>query len=439
MAQINSRANVVLPKTHEGSIASKTPVVEQLRRSILATFLWEDGFYESGEEIASRIQDLTKLLNKDLAATVLLEAKIDQKLRHAPLLMAVVMARLGWLDKRVLAEVITRPDDLTEFLSLYWKDGKCPLSHQVRKGLALAFQKFNEYQLAKYNRPKAIKLRDVMRLVRPVPNTLEQATLWGKLVKGELGTPDTWEVALSTGKDKKETFERLLAENKLGDLAFLRNLRNMVESGVDRTLIKESCNKRSWSRILPFQFLTAARYAPTLEQELEKAMLLSLQGMEKITGLVNILVDASGSMAAVLSSKSELTRFDAASGVAILAREICEDAQIYTFNERVKVIPARRGFALRDALGKPAGGTYMWRAIQEAGTRGRSKLTIVLTDEETSDNGNASYANTDLLVIVNVGQSQHGVGYGKGVLHISGWSENVVTYIQEYLKQNPIV
>jgi hypothetical protein len=55
---------------------------------------------------------------------------------------------------------------------------------------------------------------------------------------------------LSAGKDKRENFERLLREGKLGGLAVLRNLRLMLASGVDPKLIRERLDKgvtfRSW-------------------------------------------------------------------------------------------------------------------------------------------------------------------------------------------------
>jgi hypothetical protein len=90
--------------------------------------------------------------------------------------------------------------------------------------------KFDEYSLAKYNRDNAVKLRDVLFLCHAKPKDKEQEALWKKLVEGTLETPDTWEVALSGGNEKKETWERLMQEKKLGGLAFIRNLRNMTNA-----------------------------------------------------------------------------------------------------------------------------------------------------------------------------------------------------------------
>lgn len=432
--QANKKAVYTGPKTHEGGMASRVDALETLKRSVLSTLLWEDSFYEDGEAIGERIKRLTKEVGADAALAVMLEAKNGQKLRHAPLLMGVAMAEAGWLKAADLDSIIRRSDDLTEFLALYWAEGRRPVDHQVRKGLSLAFRRFDEYQLAKYNRAKAVKLRDVLRICRPKPIDDTQAALWGKVINGTLETPDTWETALSGGSDKKETFERLLSERKLGDLAFVRNLRNMVESGVSRDAIKESFAAREWKWILPFQFVSAARHAPALEPHIEAAMLKSMDGMEKIAGKVTILVDVSGSMNDPLSAKSEVKRVDVAAGLAILARELCDDVEIYRFNDRVELIPARRGFALRDAIGGANGSTYMWGAIKTVAEHvGNQRLMIVITDEQTSDNGSPKDSNADFLAVVNIASNERGVGYGAGSIHVNGWSENVIAYLREYM------
>ena len=51
-----------------------------------------------------------------------------------------------------------------------------------------------------------------------------------------------------------------------------------------------------------------------------------------------------------LSAQSEMTRLDAACGLAILAREICDEVEVFTFSNDVVKVPPRRGFALRDAI-----------------------------------------------------------------------------------------
>jgi len=115
---------------------------------------------------------------------------------------------------------------------------------------------------------------------------------------------------LSAGKDKRENFERLLREGKLGGMAVLRNLRLMLASGVDPKLIRERLDK-GVARALPFRFVTAARHAPKLEDALEKAMLKGIAAFEQLAGSTGLVVDVSGSMNYKLSKKGETTRMDA--------------------------------------------------------------------------------------------------------------------------------
>jgi hypothetical protein len=206
--------------------------------------LWEDEFYEDGVQIAGRIRELVPKVDAAKVAALALEARESQKLRHVPLLLVREMARHAThrsLVAQTLARVIQRADELSEFMAIYWADGRAPLSGQVKKGLAAAFTKFDEYALAKYDRAGVVRLRDVLFLCHAKPNDADQAGLWRRLIEGNLFVPDTWEVALSGGGDKRAHWERLLAERKLGALALLRNLRNMKDAGVMKRLSSIHC------------------------------------------------------------------------------------------------------------------------------------------------------------------------------------------------------
>jgi len=428
-------ANKNYTKTYEGAPAKRINAEMQLRRSLMACMLWEDTFYEEGESIADRIASLVPQVEPKIVASMAIEAREKMKLRHAPLWVVREMARQPKhkaLVADTLVRVIQRADELAEFVALYWKDGRQPLSKQVKKGLAQAFTKFDAYQLAKYNRDGAVKLRDVLFLCHAKPKDAEQETIWKQLIDGTLPSPDTWEVALSAGKDKKETWERLLVENKLGGLALLRNLRNMAEAKVNERLIFSALDRMKTERILPFRFIAAAKHAPQWESHIEKAMLKCLEGREKLPGKTVLLVDVSGSMDSPISNKSDLMRYDAANGLAILARELCERVAIYSFSNSIVRIPDRHGFALRDAIAnsQPHGGTYLGRAVKYINDNEEYDRLIVLTDEQSHDHvpnpAGKGY-------VINVAAYKNGVGYGAW-LHIDGWSEAVLDYILEYEK-----
>jgi hypothetical protein len=401
-----------------------------LRRSVLACMLWENQFYEEGVEIAGRIRELVPKVEAAKVAALAIEAREVMKLRHAPLLVVREMARHAShraLVVQTLARVIQRADELAEFVAIYWAEGRAPLSGQVKKGLAAAFTKFDEYALAKYDRAGAVRLRDVLFLCHAKPKDADQAALWKRLIDGLLSTPDTWEVALSGGGDKRAHWERLLAERRLGALALLRNLRNMKDAEVSENAVFGALAAMKTERVLPFRFLAAARYAPQWEEALEAAMYRSLAGREKLVGHTVLLVDVSGSMIARLSGRSEMLRTDAAYGLAVLLREISEKVSVYTFSNDLKQVAARRGFALRDALenSQPHGGTNLGLALDKLDER--YDRIIVVTDEQSHDRVPAPRG---CGYMINVASYRNGVGYGKW-MHIDGWSEAVIAYIRE--------
>ncbi len=434
MAKMNVWKRMFPVRTHEGAVAQKVDAKSELRRTVLTCLLWEATFYEKGNDIAKRIAALAAENKPEVLAALAREARTKMQLRHAPLFLARELARrkgAGPLVAETLESVIQRADELGEFVALYWKEKKQPLSAGVKRGLARAFTKFDAYQLAKYDRESAVKLRDVLFLCHAKPKDEAQAALWKKLVENTLESPDTWEVALSAGKDKRENFERLLREGKLGGMAVLRNLRLMLASGVDPKLIRERLDK-GVARALPFRFVTAARHAPKLEDALEKAMLKGIAGLEKLAGLTGLVVDVSGSMNYKLAKKGETTRIDAAAGLAILLREKAEDFSIATFSDACVELPPRRGFALRDAIvGSQAhSGTYLKRALTQLYDKQEWReleRLIVITDEQSHDGILRAW--TPRAYVVNVAPYKHGISYGNNWTHIDGWSERIVDYI----------
>ena len=433
MAKINKLLRVF---THEGAKAKRfTPELE-LKRTLMNCLLWEDQFYENGVSITDRIKTLVPEVDPARVAALAVEAREVMKLRHAPLLVVREMARHEkhrLLVADTLEKIIQRPDELTELLAIYWADAlgpmqqrkKQPVSAQIKKGLARALTKFDAYQLAKYDRDGAVRIRDVLFLVHAKPKDKDQEKIWKQLVDGTLASADTWEMSLSGGKDKRETFERLIATKKLGGLALLRNLRLMQKAGVERDTIADALKAMRTDRILPFRFIAAARYAPDFEPELESAMLRSLTGYARLKGRTTLLIDVSGSMGAPLSAQSEMTRLEAACGLAILAREVCDEVDIYTFSQETVKVPPRRGFALRDAIvsSQPHGSTMLGAAVTEVADK--RKRLIVFTDEQAHD---AVPAPQSRGYMVNVASYQHGVGSGPW-LRVDGFSEAVIAWI----------
>src|SRR5689334_2519875 len=125
MAKLNVAVNIKA-FTHEGGRADAhlKPIVE-LERMVATCLLWENTFYEAGEDIAARIADLCRQVSPEDVAGLAIKVRNQYKLRHVPLFLGVQLAALArgrtdGLVRRTLRQVIQRPDELGELLAIYW-------------------------------------------------------------------------------------------------------------------------------------------------------------------------------------------------------------------------------------------------------------------------------------------------------------------------------
>lgn len=436
-----------------GAYAANQSNIALLRRVVLANLLWENIAYMDGELVAKEISRLIPLCNPEDVFTLAIEARKLQKLRHTPLFLAKEMCKHEGTKpyiSRLLPEIITRADMLTDFLALYWGEGKCPIAAQAKKGLAAAFHNFNEYKFAKYDRDSSIKLRDVMFLCRPKAQSEEEEQLFKKVANRTLATPDTWEVALSTGKDKKETWTRLINEGKIGGLAMLRNINNMKKANVDRKVIAKGLETLKSSMLLPMNFLQAARMNPEFKREIEDAMLASYAKLPKLKGRTLFIVDVSGSMTCRLSNKSELTRLDAAKAMAMLAANQCEDFELVCTagsdwsrvhsTEHIKY--PQKGFGIFEQIDHcekslGGGGIFTRQCLEwcRENIEGEFDRIIIFSDSQDCDwpNNRTPKPFGKYNYICDVSANTRGINY-KGIwdAEISGFSENFLTFIGAY-------
>lgn len=427
--RLNTAQNISRQFTNEGAPAKFISPEMQLRRSVLSCLLWEKEFYEDGKDIASRILETAANVDAATVSALAVEARNVHGLRHVPLLLLTDLIRRGGSGvSDTVASTIRRADEMAELISIYWRDGKKPLSKQMKLGLAKAFGKFSEYQLAKYDREGPVRLRDVLFMVHPKPKDEEQEALFKRVAERQLVTPDTWEVSLSGGADKKGTFERLIREGKLGYLALLRNLRNMMDAGCDRDLVASAIVARKGAELVfPFRYVAAARACPQLEPFIDQALCEAVASGPRLSGRTAVLVDVSGSMDTQMSGRSDLKRIDAA---AALASVINGDVRVFSFSEQVVEVPPRRGMAGTDAVVRSQihSGTYLGQAVHAINVNVPHDRLIVITDEQSADRVPDPVAKHAYMI--NVASSRNGVGYGRWK-HIDGFSEAVIRFITE--------
>lgn len=218
--------------------------------------------------------------------------------------------------KRFIDRVIYRPDDALEIMAYFKANVKeKAIPNQLRKGIALALTRFNDYTLAKYKgEGKSFKQIDLVNLTHP-----RHTPTIAKLVNGELISTDTWESKLSLiGQQdvseaekldlKGAAWKELILEKKIGYFALLRNLRNILRQAPDvldeacKMLIDEKLIKNSL--VLPFRFQTAINEIKILSDSgarkilvaLNKAVDIACSNVPVFNGKTLVVLDVSGSM-----------------------------------------------------------------------------------------------------------------------------------------------
>lgn len=178
-------------------------------------------------------------------------------------------------------------------------------------------------------------------------------------------------------------------------------------------------------RLLPINFISAARHNPQFGPELEAKFFECFADKAKLAGSTIVLVDVSGSMGGKLSGRSELTRMDVACSLAMIGSEMFDHLRVFTFSNSLIEVPVRKGLGLRDAItgSQAQHPTELGKAVKELPPCDR---LIVITDEQSHDSvpDRKGY-------MVNVASNKNGIGYGTWV-HIDGWSDKVLDYIARY-------
>lgn len=426
--------------THEGGPATPANPIQQLRRSLMCCLLWEDTFYEEGEEIAARLARLAVACDPDEVVKAGVEARTVHGIRHAPLWLAVALfeAKKPEAGYALLSQVVRRADEPAEVKAMWERKGRRTIPHAMRRALGVALERFDAYQLAKWDSARRKnRLHDVLNAIHPKTKDPEKAALWALAVKGQLPTPDTWEVAISAaGSDpeaKRAAWERLLRENRLPALALIRNLRNLQGAGVPTRMIVEALDKARTGRIWPFNFIAARQEAPDYAANLDQAMLRGMAEMPGLPGRTAILVDVSGSMVGhPVSAKSKMDRFEAAAGVAMVARNVCAHADIWAFGSAPqKLERPPSGFGLIDQLRRSApfnSGTNIGMAVDTVARGPALDRILVITDEQSHDRVTRP-PNVPKCWMMNVATYQHGVAQREGWDRIDGWSASAFRFL----------
>jgi hypothetical protein len=378
-----------------------------------------DKFYRSAKAENKRLVELIDAVVKTDPAFVFQLAaycRKDMYLRSIPTVLFVEGIRAMYRAKKANSNypvnavqfanyIFGRPDEITEALA-YWKfvtndANKLPI--QLRKGLQVALNSFNEYSLVKYDQDnKEVKFRDVLRRVHPEPKNAAQAALFNYLIRDVLNeelmpqtaarekllklkdfndeakalireSHATWETVVSKFGSTKEVWEFVLPN--MGYMATLRNLNNFIKNGIDvEPVIATLTNPEevAKSKQLPFRFLSAFKALDQndsakvssyyrgvsaldgwkvkpgsqdtkkrLRSALGTALNLSVVNIPKFPGRTLCSADTSGSMLSPINDKSTMTCLEIASVMTALAGNISEEGICTAFAQTFAVVPQK--------------------------------------------------------------------------------------------------
>lgn len=486
MSKLNDK-NVKTAKnavSHNGNPQFLKNIHERLIEFSVGMVYGKDNFYETFDEqtreMMKIISTLTKGNEKDLnyLANVILFVRKTVGLRTLPVVMTIQMAyymrvnNINWAGMRSLVTaVLSRVDDITEMFAyaekVFTTKNAIPLA--IKKGIADAFLKFDEYQLQKYNNQgRAKRLKDIMQVVHPKPRSEDQSNMFKRLLEDKLETPYTWETQLSANgqlpvSERKTEFQlwyELVTSKRLPYQALLRNLRNIeqaiesVSSNTEKSALANEVVKQLTTRetlaklqMFPWSFIKAYDSVTSFafKKAINDAAEMSIEYMPKLGDNVWIILDESGSMEGTpIQHASNLT--------AALIKSV---EKHNTFNLKVtcfsngardfKYAPSTGFITQANNIVKFArgGGTNLGAALHEYQNLGfEPDCVIVLSDMQVNelDGYNNQLLRTiekktpRLLAFNLQGYASTPLRTGQGWIQFSGWSDKVFKYID--LEQN---
>lgn len=457
MAKFNS---TMTDKTvnKSGHAAYKMRDKEKLVTQVLTSFFNEEKFYgDNSAEMQETIKSVIKT-DPQFVANLAVFARREFNMRSVA---HVIIAYLAHevegkpYTRKAVKAVCLRGDDATEIMACYLSMFGKPIPNALRKGLEDVLQGFDEYTLAKYKgEGKAVKMRDLLCLCRPAPKTAEQSEMWKRCLNNELQIPYTWETELSAKGNNAKTWEALIDSGKVGYMALLRNLRNILNakpSNVNKvleTIQNPEAVKRS--KQLPFRFLSAYKELDSIGgsrvfDALENAVEASVVNVPAIPGTTVVAVDTSGSMESAISAKSKVNCCEIAMVLGLIANKICDDSVFYTFDVEIRKHSfSRRNGILYTAMhcSNPGWGTDMSLVFKKMIAENvKADRVIILSDNQcnTGYGGRVQILADEYRKKTGNDIWVHAVdlqGYGTQQFSgaktniIAGWSEKIFDFIR---------
>lgn len=455
-----------------GHAAYKLGDKEKLVTMALTTMLGEPKFYgDNTDELVQLAERLCKSGHGEFVAKLAVWARTTGNLRSVSHALIAITGRHcsgqtsddgeSFVRKAARDIALVRGDDGTEIVSTYLHLYGKPISHAILRGVRDALSLAKPYAIAKYqSASREVKLRDVLRLTHPVPAREDTDDAMGECIHGELAVPKSWETELSARGNTAEVWNELISEGKVGYMAQLRNLRNIIQSGADVEPVLANISDREAvrkSRQLPFRFHSAyvelrkAGLASTrVTRAIDAALMASCANIERLPGKTAVLIDVSGSMSSTVSRKSIVVCRDIAAALGAIATHISDDAAVFWFANGSGIVPMTGLSILSDmnAVPQPRGGTDMAAGFDAlmASSFDADRI-IVLSDNEVNSRSLWWRGDNQQIIQTKLTEYRKKVGHdvwchaidlqgygtsqfiGEKTNIMAGWSEQVLRFV----------
>lgn len=300
----------------------RTDFQKEVASIVLNSIVNGDSYYESEAERLKNIEQaiIANPAEAEFLAKAMVYARTEGNMRSVTHFlggMLVENVKGSTFLKPALEMSLIRPDDATEMVALWNSRNTKSIPNALRKAIKSRLEnRWGAYQLKKYFGNGDVKVSNLINICHPTPKDDEQRLTFHQALEGKLPNIATAQTvnAGSTGDARAENYSKMLKEKTLGYMALLKNLKNMLEAGVDSDTIDGIClllrNKNAVlkSKVLPFRFVQAYQMVDGMDfdmikskkilKAIEDGFILSAGnlGIVEQGEKVAILLDESGSM-----------------------------------------------------------------------------------------------------------------------------------------------
>lgn len=421
---VAAKHNLTPGFSENGNLQFKKEPLQHLYELTVSTLFGKNTYYRTSDTLVTNLRnEVRKAVQMDaldFVANLAIHARTEMNIRTIPIVLVVEFAqalreqqKMYFNMRRLVADVIQRADQITDMyayaLEVFGDKGKIPMA--IKRGVADAFNKFGAYAFAKYNRDGTVKFKDVLRIVHPDAKDLKQGEIFKKIMEESLEAPYTWEVELSKNgqlpvderKSNKDLWTELVVSGKVGYMALLRNMRNIVQAGVEPKIVQQHVAdviadpaRVAASKQLTFDFVEAYKVIQPLDSKLatatSKAIDISTKYLPKLGDKIWLIIDYSGSMGG-----NEGTAINTATLLAsalLKANESADNLAVTLFGSAAKTL---KGVDTNNSVlgiqkellshrrGEISGSTEFYAALKQKSTLGFEPDTIIVfTDGEVN-------------------------------------------------------